>query len=439
MGIEWTTGLLFLSLFVLILMGVPLAFALGTVALTASFFLWGPQSLYILGTHAEGLIFNYTLLAVPFFVFMANILNVTRLAEGFYDTMYKWLGPVRGGLGYGTVLACAVIAAMSGVSAVGVVTMGVLALPSMLRHGYNRKMAMGTIMAGGALGQLIPPSILALLYSGVAGISVGKMFLAGVGPGALLVGLYILYIAIRSGLNYRMAPPMSLEERATITWGNKFRSLIHVIPAAILIFCVLGLLLLGVASPSEAAATGAAGSVCLGLLAKRLNWEKFKEACLSTVQTTSMVMWIAMASVVFVSIYAGIGGDEFIRSTLEILTTNRWTTLILIFAVIFLLGTMMDPVGIIFLAVPIFLPIVESLGFDKLWFGGMVILCLETAYLTPPFGYNLFYLKSVTPPDVKMKEIYQAAIPFILIQLVALALCILFPQIVVELPNRLLP
>jgi len=439
MDIQTATVLIFLGLLFLVFVGVPLTFALGTVSLVTSYFLWGPATWYLVGDKVAGMLFNYTLVSVPFFLFMANILARSGIAEDFYDAMYKWMGPLPGGLAMGTVLISALIAAMSGVSAVGVVTMGTIALPAMLNRGYNKSIAIGTILSGGALGQLIPPSLLAIIFSSMANLSVGKMFLAGAMPGLLLMTLFVVYVGIRSVLNPNLGPPISPAERAQISWKDKFVSLKVVLPAAFLVIGVLGSLFAGIASPTESAAVGALGSVLIALNNRRLTWEVFRGACYQTLQSSTMVLWIAVSSLLFVSVYAGIDGDSFIRDAIELAGLGKWAVLCAMMIIIFLLGMVMDPVGIIFLTVPIFLPIIETLGFHPIWYAALVIVNLEMAYLTPPFGYNLFILKSVAPPGVSTLDLYRAVPPFVMLQALGLVLCILFPQIVLWLPNWLLP
>ncbi|MFK7966529.1 MAG: TRAP transporter large permease subunit [Burkholderiaceae bacterium] len=439
MDIQTATGVIFLGLLFLVFLGVPLTFALGTVSLVTSYFLWGPATWYLVGDKVAGMLFNYTLVSVPFFLFMANILARSGIAEDFYDAMYKWMGPLPGGLAMGTVLISALIAAMSGVSAVGVVTMGTIALPAMLNRGYNKNIALGTILSGGALGQLIPPSLLAIIFSSMASLSVGKMFLAGAMPGLLLMTLFVVYVGIRSFINPSLGPPISAAERAQITWKDKFVSLKVVLPAAFLVVGVLGSLFAGIASPTESAAVGALGSVLIALNNRRLTWDVFKGACYQTLQSSTMVLWIAVSSLLFVSVYAGIDGDSFIREAIELAGLSKWAVLSAMMVIIFLLGMVMDPVGIIFLTVPIFLPIIEALGFNPIWYAALVIVNLEMAYLTPPFGYNLFILKSVAPPSISTLDLYRAVPPFVLLQALGLILCILFPPIVLWLPNLLLP
>ena len=429
------TVLLFGSLFLLIFLGVPLAFAIGTVAIVGGFFEWGPMALHLFSGHVKSAIFNYTLVSIPFFMFMANILGKAGIANDLYAAIHILFGPLRGGLAVGTILACTLIAAMSGVSAVGVLAMGTLALPAMLARGYDKHMAMGTILAGGALGQLIPPSVLGIVYSGLANVSIGQVFLSGVVPGLMLVVLFCAYVLLRSYFNPKVGPALSAEERSMITANDRWRAAVGVVPPILLVLLVLGVLFLGIAGPTEAAAVGAAGAVLIGLLRRSLRWPHVVEALRETLKSTSMVLWIALSSLLFVSVYAGIGGDKLVRETLVGLDLAPGLVMALMMVIIFLLGTVMDPVGIVFLTTPIFLPIVIALGYDPLWYGGMLIVNLEMSYLTPPFGYNLFYLKSVAPPEITMRDLYRSTPPFVALQALGLLICAAFPGIITWLPR----
>jgi tripartite ATP-independent transporter DctM subunit len=435
MSVETLTLLLFGGLFTLIFLGVPLAFALGTVAIIVGYFEWGPMALHLMGGHVKGAIFNYTLVSIPFFMFMANVLSKSGVADDLFRAIHVLLGPVRGGLAAGTVVACTLIAAMSGVSAVGVMSMGTLALPAMFSRGYDKRMAMGTILAGGALGQLIPPSILGIVYSGLANVSIGKIFMAGVLPGLMLASLFMLYVLVKCYFQPQAGPAMSIEERREIGWSERLRSLGGLAPTVLLVLAVLGVMFAGIAGPTEAAAVGAVGSLLIALSRGRLSWKATVDACRETLKGTSMVMWIALSSLLFVSVYAGIGGDELVRGLLSGMDVPPWVVLAVMMVIVFMLGTIMDPIGILFLTTPIFVPIVVELGYSPLWYGALLIVNLEMSYLTPPFGYNLFYMKAVTPPDISMKEIYKSTPPFIALQALGLLLCAVFPEIVTWLPE----
>jgi tripartite ATP-independent transporter DctM subunit len=435
MSVMVLTPALFGSLFALIFAGVPLAFALGTVAVVVGFIEWGPMALHLMSGHIKGAIFNNTLVSIPFFMFMASILSKCGIADNLYRAIHMLFGPLRGGLAVGTVLACTLIAAMSGVSAVGVMAMGTLALPAMLSRGYDRKMSMGVILAGGALGQLIPPSVLGIVYSGLANVSIGQIFLAGVMPGLLLALLFIIYVLVRCWFDRNAGPALSREERAAIGWREKVSSIVGVAPAILLVMAVLGVMFLGIAGPTEAAAVGALGSMVLAWSRGSLNLAMIKMASNETLKATTMILWIALSSLMFVSVYAGIGGDKLVQSMLVGMDIPPVAVLSIMMVIIFLLGTVMDPVGIIFLTTPIFVPIVVELGYSPLYYGALLIINLEMSYLTPPFGYNLFYLKSVAPPGVTIREIYASTPPFIALQALGLVLCAAFPFIITWLPD----
>lgn len=438
MSIEMITLLLLLSLFVLIFTGLPLVFSLGSVGIVFTYIFLGPDSLFLLASRARSTMFIYVMIAVPLFMFMASILDKSGLADDLYNALSIWMGPVRGGLAMGTVVICTLMAAMSGVSAAAVLTMGVIALPAMLKRGYDKSIALGSITAGGALGQLIPPSILMVIYGGVAGVSVGKLFMGGVLPGLLLAGLFIAYIAIRSFTQKDIAPALHEKERREITWGQKIASLKSIILPALLIIGVLGSIFKGIATPTEAAAIGAGGSIICGLIHRRLTWEIIRAACFNTLKSTCMVMWIMIGSMLFVSFYFSIGGADFVKETLLGMGVNRWFIIFGMQAVLFVLGCLLDPSGIVLLCTPLFLPIVAALGFDPLWFGVLFIVNLEMAYLTPPFGYNLFYLKSVVSEDITMGDIYRSVWPFVVLQMIGLTVCMIFPQIILWLPGLMI-
>ena len=438
MSIELLTLLLLASLLVLIFLGLPLAFSLGSVGIIFIYIFLGPESLYLVVGRARGTLFTYVMVAVPLFMFMANILDKAGIADDLYQAFLIWMGPLRGGLAIGTVIICTVMAAMSGVSAAGVLTMGVIAVPAMFKRGYNRSMVLGSITAGGALGQLIPPSILFVIYGAVAGLSVGKLFMGGVFPGLLLATLFILYIAIRCFIQKDLAPAMPEEERKRITWKDRLSVIKGLILPILLVIAVLGSIFFGVATPTEAAAIGAAGSIVCGLLHRRLSWMIIRDACLLTLRSSCMVMWIMIGSLIFVSFYFSVGGAAFVQKTLTDMEVNRWLIILGMQAILFILGCMMDPAGIVLLCAPLFTPIIDALGFDPLWFGVLFVVNLEMAYLTPPFGYNLFYLKSVVPAEVTMGDIYKSVLPFVCLQALGLILCMIFPDIITWFPQLMI-
>lgn len=436
MSIELLTGLLFLSMLVLLAIGVPIVFTMGSIGFIFTIFLWGPQSLYMGASTVAGQITNVVLLAVPLFVLMGNILERTGLADDLYDMMYVWLGPFRGGLAMGTVLICTAFAAMTGITATATVTMGLIALPSMLRRGYGKEIAIGCIAAGGALGVLIPPSVPFVIYALFAGESVGQLFFGGIIPGLILAALFNLYIAIRSYFQPSLCPAIQKEER--VSWRIKMVKLRAVFSPFLLIIAVLGSIFFGVATATEAAAVGAFGSILIALGHRRLNWKNLSQACLNTIKLTSMVMWIIVGAAIFVSAYSALGAPKMIQQTVISLEMNRWVIMIGIQLVWLVLGCLLDPIGILMITIPVFLPVIKSLGFNSLWFGVIFIINMEMAFLTPPFGMNLFYMRGVVPEGITTGDIYRSIIPFVGLQALGLALCMIFPQLVLWLPSLMI-
>ena len=436
MSIEQITLFMMLSLIVFLVLGVPVVFVLGGIAIVGAFFLWNPATGYMLFTITTwGLMSKFVLAAVPMFIFMGIVLQQSGVADDLYEMIYRWMGPIRGGLAMGTVLICTVFAAMVGISGAATVSMGIIALPSMLKRKYDKAMAIGCIQAGGALGFLIPPSVMMIVYAMIARESVGRLFAGGVFPGLLLSLMFITYIATRGILQPHLAPSLPPEERAT--WNKKLISLRAVILPIILVIMVLGSIFAGIATPTEAASVGALGSLICAAVYRRLNWTVLKEASFRTARLTGMVMWIAVGALTFGAVYQGLGATELVKEILAGLPLGPWGILIIMQLSFFILGAFLDDWAILFICIPIYLPIVLSLGFDPVWFGVLFIINMQMAYLTPPFGYNLFYMKGVVPPGISMGDIYRSVIPFVILQGTGLAIVMIFPQIVLWLPNLL--
>ena len=433
MSIELITILIFGSVVVGLALGLPLAFALGGVAVVFTFFLWGPEALYMVASRTFGVMSAFILVAIPLFIFMANVLERSGSAEDLYSMMYHWMGPLRGGLAMGTVVICTLFAAMAGISGAATVTMGLIALPSMLKRHYDKNIAVGCIAAGGALGILIPPSVIMIIYALMAGVSVGKMFLGGIFPGLILATLFIVYIGIRCAFQRQLGPVVPPEER--VGWREKLISIRAVIIPVLLVIGVLGSIFTGIASPSEAAAIGATGSLLSAAIYRRLNWKMLKEAWYRTLKLNVMIMWIVVGASLFTAAYTAIGAPELIKTILMEMPGGRWGILIGIQATFFILGMFLDPTGIVLITTPIFVPIIKTLGFDPIWFGILFVINMEMAYLTPPFGFNLFYMKGVVPKGITMGDIYRSIVPFVVLQLVGLIICMIFPQIALVLPN----
>jgi tripartite ATP-independent transporter DctM subunit len=424
---------MFASLIVLMVTGLPIVFSLGAVGLIFSLFLWGPASLGLASTNLFGFMNDFILLAIPLFIFMAIMLEHSGIAEALYEMMYRWFGPLNGGLAMGTVAICAVIAAMSGLSAAGTLSMGIVALPSMLKRGYNKSISIGCIAAGGALGALIPPSVAMVVFSFLSSVSVGRMFLGGILPGILLAAIFIIYIGVRCLLSPTLCPALPKDERAN--WTEKISSLKLVILPILLIIAVLGSMFTGIATTTEAAAVGALGSIICAIVNRKLSWSTLKTTALGTLKLTSMLMWIMAAAAVFTSVYNGLGASNLIRESIMGMGINPWFVLIGMQVTLFFLGMILDPNGIMMITVPIYAPIIVSLGFDPIWFGILFVMNMEMAYLTPPFGWNIFYLKSVSPPGITLVDVYKAIVPFVGLQILGLALIMIFPQIALVLPD----
>lgn len=426
---------MFSCMLVLLIMGAPLTWALLSVGVGSAYFLWGAAGLELLAISAFASMDNFLLVALPMFIFMGLMLQRSGITDDLFDMINKLMGGTPGGLGMGTVIVCALIAAMAGVSGAATVSLGVIALPAMLKRGYDKKLATGTIMAGGALGFLIPPSVLMILYAFLAKESVGKLFAAGLMPGLMLAGIYIAYVLIRARMNPSLAPPIPLSER--VSGIDKFKALKALVLPGTLIFTVLFCIIKGITSPSEASAVGAAGSIICALVYRTLNWQVMRDVLMDTTKLMGMLIWITLAAVFFSKVYIGLGAGMVLEEFIEDGDLSPYWVIIAMLGCYFLLGMFLDDFAIVFITVPLFVPIVDTLGFDTIWFAVLFIISMQSAYLTPPFGYNLFYMRSVAPPEVTIYDLYKAAIPFVLLQILGLALVIAFPQIALWLPEQI--
>jgi len=427
------TILLFAVLMLMIATGLPLAFSIGFTSLLVAVTLWGPNALNIVATSTLGTMLGTLLLAIPLFVLMANFLQRSGIADDLYGLMYSSLGRIRGGLAVGTVIICTMFAAMAGISGAATVTMGLIALPSMLKRNYDKTIAIGSICAGGALGVLIPPSVAFIMYGLVSGVSVGKLFAGGMLPGLLLSSLFIIYILVRSHLNPKLGPELPPAERASLT--AVLKQLKALILPLLLIIGVLGSIFAGIATPTEASAVGALGAIIATGICRKLNWTLVKDCCNETLKITAMILWIIVASTWLSTVYAAIGGPLFINELIESWSVSRWVILFGMQAVLIVLGMFMDTSGIIMITVPVFYHVIRMLAFDPLWFGVVFMMNMEMGFLTPPFGVNLFYMKGIVPEGVTMGDIYRSVVPFVLLQLTGLVIVILVPGIATLIPN----
>jgi len=436
MSIELITLLLFGSLILFLALGLPLSFVLGGVGMVGCYFLWGSKGLFVAAAQAYGAMGKFSLLAIPLFIFMAMILERAGVADDLYTMMHRWMGPLRGGLAIGTVLICAIFAAMSGISGAATVSMGLIALPAMFKRNYDKIMVMGSISAGGALGILIPPSVPMILYATLTGESVGGLFAGGMFPGLLLTLIFSLYIGIRCFFQPSLGPALPREERAT--WGEKFVALKAVILPIMIILMVLGSIYLGVCTATEAAALGVLGAIISAAVYRKFNWILIKESCYRTASLTTMIIWILIGAYCFTSVYTGTGAHELMEHLLLSIPGGRYAILITMQLVFFILGCILDPAGIIMICTPVFVPVIKSLGFDPLWFGVLFIMNMEMGYLTPPFGFNLFYMKAIVPPGITMGDIYRSIVPFVILQGIGLVIVIIFPEIALWFPKLII-
>ncbi|KEF29971.1 MAG: TRAP transporter large permease subunit [Gammaproteobacteria bacterium] len=433
MSIEVLTLLFFGTLLFFLLLGLPLAFVLGGVSVVFLYFTWGFDSFYMVASQIWGTMGSFTLVAIPLFVFMAMILERTGVAKDLYRMMHLWCGGLKGGLALGTLGICAVFAAMVGISGAAVVAMGTIALPSMLERGYDKNMALGVINTGGGWGILIPPSILMILYALITGVSVGQMFAAGIMPGILLMVLTAIYILVRAHLQPELAPALPKEERGS--WPEKFRALRAVLLPIGVVVMVLGSIIGGITTPTEAAAMGVFGALISAAVYRQFKWSILQEAAIRTFKLTGMIMWILFAAHAFSAAYQSMGAQELIEGLIAMIPGGPWGVIIAMMVIVFLLAMVLDPVGIMLITLPVFMPIVESLGFDPIWFGILFVINMEIGYMTPPFGFNLFYLKGVVPSWITMKDIYKSIIPFVIVEIIGIILIMIFPEIATWLPD----
>lgn len=435
MSIELITITMFGSLFFLLGLGLPVAFACGSVGILATAFLQGPAAVNLVSTRIFGLMVQYLLAAIPLFIFMACILERSGIIEELYELVYQWLGFLKGGVASATILACTMLAAMVGVIGASEVTMGVIALPEMLKRKYDKFIACGSILAGGTLGILIPPSVMLIVYGLVDNSSIGQLYAGSILPGLMLAALFIAYVTIRCFINPLLGPPVPKEDQ--ISWVAKFKLLARIIAPGILIFLVLGTIFTGIAAPTEAAGVGAAGAILLTGFQRKLTWKGVVEAAEATLKSTAMVMWTIFGANIFVGLYVMVGGGRFVSDLLLGSGLGPWGIIIVMQCILIFLGCFIDWVGIIMLCVPIFGPIVRNLGFDPIWFGVLFAVNLQVSFLSPPFGYALFYLKGVAPPEISTTDIWKSSAPFIVLQLIGVALVMIFPEIILLLPKIL--
>lgn len=438
---EVLTILMFVVLMGSITLGHPLAITLAGVATLFGLIDNGgnvPALLDLFVNNSWGLFQNYTLVAVPLFIFMAQVLDRSKVSEALFDALYVVLGGLRGGLGMAVIVVSTVFAATTGIVGASVVAMGLMAGPALLRRGYDRSLAAGIICSSGTLGILIPPSIMLVVYGGLTGMketSVGNLFAGAIIPGLILSGLYLLYVGIRCAINPKAGPPIPAEDRTYTTGQKVSMTLKSFVPPFSLILIVMGTILAGVATPTEAAALGCIGAALLAIVNRKFTWDVISQASSATLRTTAMIMVLFIGGKLFSVVFLSMGGGDVVADLLLGMDVHEYVVLAIMMAVVFLMGMFIDWAAILLVVVPIFTPIAMDLDFNPLWFAMLICVNLQTSFLTPPFGYSLFYFKGVAPSEYTMGDIYKGILPFVAIQVLGLALMITFPQIITWLPS----
>lgn len=415
--------------------GIPMAFTLGGGAILTGVLFYNTSVLKLSLTNTWAVMQSTTMLAVPMFIFMACILEKSGIADALFSALHQWLGGLRGGLAVAVVVISAILGAMSGIAAAGTVTMGLIALPIMLEKGYNKNIALGSILVGGPLGILIPPSIAFIIYGTLTSNSVGKLFAGGVVPGLLLVVLYSGYILIRCAINKDYGPSISPEEQ--LPFIEKVKLLKSLILPILIVVAVLGSIFAGIASPTESAAVGALGAIISALVYHKFSWSIMRDAAIRTFNTTGMVLWILFGANVFSAVLIMTGIPNMLEAFITSLNVNPMLIVFFMMLSYFVLGCFVEETTMLFITIPIYMPILESFGYDPIWFGVLFMISMQMAYITPPFGFSLFFLKGVAPSSIKTVDLYKAVPPFIVLQFVAVLLCMFFPQLVMWLPNQL--
>ncbi len=437
---EITTILMLGGILVGILSGFPLAIPIGALGLILGYAILGNPVLDIMYSRLFFLVTNYVLLAAPLFIFMGVMLERSAIAERMYSALYVWLGGLRGGLAVTTVLLGTILAACVGIIGASVTMLSLLALPAMVKRGYSKSLAAGSVCAGGTLGILIPPSIMLVIYGPMALMSVGKLFMAAFIPGFILSGLYCSYIILRCLFQPRIAPSVPAEERGVPFIKKTTMLLSSMVPPALLILAVLGTIFFGIAPPTEAAAVGALAATVLALVYRRLNLEVLKDTLSRTLKVTAMIMLIGGLSFAFVGVFLAAGCGKVIEEVILATPGGKWGAFAAIMFALFILGFFIDWLGILFIMVPIVSPIAPALGFDPLWFAMMICINLQMSFLTPPLAHAIFYLRGSAPPElgVTMGDIIRGVIPFVFLILICLGLCVAFPQLILWLPAQMI-
>lgn len=423
-----------------VIIGFPVAFMLGGLGVIFGAIAFGTgMASYQAALNTFGVMSGWSLLAIPLFVYMGVVLEKADVAEKLYLGLRLLLGPVRGGLAIATMGIATLFAACTGIAGASVIAIGLIAMPSMLKYGYDKRIASGAICAGGGLGVIIPPSIMMILYGPVAGVSISLLFMAAVLPGLIMASLYIIYIGLTCFLKPELGPPLTKEEAKQYTRKDLVRLLLTSgLPPAALVLFVLGSIFFGLAAPTEAAALGGLGALIITACYGKLNLKMLKETGYSALKISTFIMWLVLGAKYFMSTFNKLGGGDIISGFLMGMDLGPNLLLVVMLALIFVLGMFMDWIGILLVIIPIFGPIVKSIGWDPLWFAMMFCITLQISYITPPFAYSIFYLHGIAPPEVKLPDIYYGCVPFIVLQFIVLIILFLWPDLALYLPNMML-
>jgi len=439
MSPELIAILMFVVLVIFLFMGHPLAFVLGGVGIVFGLFGLGFNAFGMLMNRIYGTMDNFVLVAITLFILMGNFLTMSGVAEELFKKLRVLLGPIPGGVGLAVIVVCIIFAACTGIIGASVVTMGLLAGPMLIKYGYEKEMTMGMVAAGGSLGILIPPSIMLVMMADQAAMSAGKLLMAGVFPGVTLGVLYMIYIFVKCRINPKYGPPIPKEELIQIPIKTRIvDSLKYTLPPLGLIFLVLGAIFFGIATPTEAAGIGAAASFVMIIVYRKFDWRNFKDCIYATAKTVTMVMIILIGASCFTGVFLMLGGGTAVVNAIIGLGLGKWGTYALMQIIYVILGCFIDWIGIVMITFPIFLPVAKALGFDMLWFTAMLAVNLQLSFLTPPFGYALFYLSGMNIEGINLGHIYRGVVPFLIIQAIGVFCCTIFPDIVVWLPNAML-
>ncbi len=435
MSYELIALLMFSSMMLMLLTGQRVFGAIGFVAVAAALWLWGDGGSELAFTAAMKLMKWYPLLTLPLFIYMGYMLSESGIADDLYRMFHVWFGPVRGGLAIGTIGLMVVISAMNGLSVAGMAIGATIALPELLRRGYDKVMVTGVIQAGSSLGILVPPSVVLVLYGMIARQPVGQLWLAGVFPGLMMATLFIAYIAIRCMIQPELGPPLPPEERQ-MSWGEKLRLLRAGILPLFIFFSMTGLFLMGVTNLTESSAVGATAATLAALVKGRITRQVMEETIRKTLGISCMFMWIILAALCFGAVFDGLGAVKAIESFfVQRLGLGPWEILIMMQLSYILMGMFLDDTAMLVIVAPLYVPLVGALGFDLVWYGILYTITCQIAYMTPPFGYNLFLMRAMAPPEVTLGDIYRSIVPFVFVMIVGLVLVMMFPEIALWLPR----